>query len=54
MAFHYILVFFNGDILKYYDKTLQINMPIDKNSTYRLLGNRQNLLSLWNVNDGLE
>ncbi|HDP2709035.1 TPA: YfhO family protein [Staphylococcus aureus] len=36
---------FNGDILKYYDKTLQINMPIDKNSTYRLLGNRQNLLS---------
>ncbi len=23
----------------------------DKNSTYRLLGNRQNLLSLWNVND---
>ncbi len=26
-------------------------MPIDKNSTYRLLGNRQNLLSLWNVND---
>lgn len=42
---------FNGDILKYYDKTLQINMPIDKNSTYRLLGNRQNLLSLWNVND---
>lgn len=21
---------FNGDILKYYDKTLQINMPIDK------------------------
>lgn len=42
---------FNGDILKYYDKTLQINMPIDKNSTYRLFGNRQNLLSLWNVND---
>ena len=42
---------FDGDILKYYDKTLQINMPIDKNSTYRLLGNRQNLLSLWNVND---
>ena len=26
-------------------------LPIDKNSTYRLLGNRQNLLSLWNVND---
>lgn len=21
---------FDGDILKYYDKTLQINMPIDK------------------------
>ncbi|MBE5674952.1 YfhO family protein [Staphylococcus sp. SS87] len=42
---------FNGDILNYYDKSLQINMPIDKNSTYRLLGNRQNLMSLWNVND---
>ena len=42
---------FNGDILKYYDKSLQINMPIDKNSTYRLLGNRQNLMSLWNVKD---
>ncbi|MBE5673900.1 YfhO family protein [Staphylococcus sp. SS35] len=42
---------FNGDILNYYDKTLQINMPIDKNSTYRLLGNRQNLMSLWNVNN---
>ncbi|MBO0927393.1 YfhO family protein [Staphylococcus sp. 30400_3112M30941] len=42
---------FNGDILNYYDKSLQINMPIDKNSTYRLLGNRQNLMSLWNVDD---
>ncbi|HDY9511807.1 TPA: YfhO family protein [Staphylococcus argenteus] len=42
---------FNGDILKYYDKSLQINMPIDKNSTYRLLGNRQYLMSLWNVKD---
>ena len=51
MAFHLYSSIFNGDILKYYDKTLQINMPIDKNSTYRLLGNRQNLLSLWNVND---
>ena len=30
---------FDGDILKYYDKTLQINMHTDKNSTYRLLSN---------------
>lgn len=44
---------FDGEILKYYDKTLQINMPIDKNSTYRLLSNRANLMALWNVKDRL-
>ena len=42
---------FDGSILNYYDKTMQINMPIDKNSTYRLLSNRANLMALWNVND---
>lgn len=42
---------FDGDILKYYDKTLQINMHTDKNSTYRLLSNRANLMALWNVQD---
>lgn len=42
---------FDGDILKYYDQTLQINMHTDKNSTYRLLSNRANLMALWNVND---
>ncbi len=41
----------DGDILKYYDKTLQINMHTDKNSTYRLLSNRANLMALWDVND---
>lgn len=44
---------FNGQILKYYDKTMQINMPVDKNSTYRYLGNRANLMALWNVQDRL-
>lgn len=42
---------FDGDILNYYDKQLQINMHTDKNSTYRLLSNRANLMSLWNVKD---
>lgn len=42
---------FDGEILKYYDQTLQINMPIDKNSTYRLFNNRANLMALWDVND---
>lgn len=42
---------FDGDILKYYDKTMQINMPIDKNSTYRLFNNRANLMALWDVTD---
>ncbi|MGD3158052.1 YfhO family protein [Staphylococcus cohnii] len=41
----------DGDISKYYDKTLQINMHTDKNSTYRLLSNRANLMALWDVND---
>lgn len=42
---------FDGSILKYYDKTMQITQPIDKNSTYRLLGNRANLMALWDVQD---
>src|SRR5699024_3797760 len=41
---------FDGDILNYYDKTLRINMHTDKNSTYRLLSNRANLMALWDVN----
>ena len=44
---------FDGGILKYYDKLMQINMPVDKNSTYRFLGNRANLTALWNVQDRL-
>lgn len=42
---------FNGDILNYYDNTMQIAQPIDKNSNYRFLGNRANLMALWNVQD---
>ncbi|MCD8914651.1 YfhO family protein [Staphylococcus simulans] len=42
---------FDGEILKYYDKTMQINMPVDKNSTYRLFNNRANLMALWDVTD---
>ena len=28
-------------------------MPVDKNSTYRYLNNRANLMSLWDVQDRL-
>lgn len=42
---------FNGDVLDYYDKTMQIAQPIDKNSTHRLLGNRANLMALWDAKD---
>ncbi|BCU52134.1 membrane protein [Staphylococcus auricularis] len=42
---------FDGHIMKYYDDLMQINMHTDKNSTYRLLSNRANLLALWNVQD---
>ncbi|WP_412520357.1 YfhO family protein [Staphylococcus simulans] len=42
---------FDGDILNYYDNVMQINMPIDKNSTYRLFNNRANLMALWDVTD---
>ncbi|MCI2769019.1 YfhO family protein [Staphylococcus warneri] len=45
---------FDGGILKYYDKMMQINMPVDKNSTYRYLGNRANLMALWGVEDRLK
>ncbi|OFJ76650.1 YfhO family protein [Staphylococcus sp. HMSC056G08] len=42
---------FDGEILNYYDNVMQINMPIDKNSTYRLFNNRANLMALWDVTD---
>lgn len=44
----------DGKILDYYDKTMQINMPTDTNSTYRLLSNRANLMALWNVQDRIK
>ncbi|MBF7018878.1 YfhO family protein [Staphylococcus sp. 18_1_E_LY] len=45
---------FDGSILNYYDKTMQINMPSDTNSTYRMLSNRANLMALWNVQDRIK
>ncbi|EKU50458.1 YfhO family protein [Staphylococcus massiliensis] len=45
---------FDGDILKYYDDLMQINVPTDSNSTYRMLGNRANLYALWNVEDRIK
>ncbi|WP_262587796.1 YfhO family protein [Staphylococcus sp. IVB6181] len=42
---------FNGDVLDYYDNIMQIQQPIDKNSNHRFLGNRANLMALWNVQD---
>ncbi|MCS4486576.1 YfhO family protein [Staphylococcus americanisciuri] len=42
---------FDGEILEYYDKLMQINMGLDYNSYYRTLGDRANLLSLWGVTD---
>ncbi|MCY6990298.1 YfhO family protein [Staphylococcus argensis] len=56
MVYHYngIALYssiFDGSILNYYDRQLQINMPTDKNSTYRLLNNRTNLMALWDVRD---
>lgn len=45
---------FDGDLLNYYDKIMQINMPIDTNSTYRLLSNRANLMALWGVTDRIK
>ncbi|MBF7017293.1 YfhO family protein [Staphylococcus durrellii] len=45
---------FDGNLLHYYDKTMQINMPTDTNSTYRLLSNRANLMALWNVKDRIK
>src|SRR5699024_1133695 len=36
---------------KCYDKTLEINMRTDKNSTYGLHSNRANLMARWAVND---
>ncbi|WP_241955064.1 YfhO family protein [Staphylococcus agnetis] len=45
---------FDGNILEYYDKTMQINMEYDSNSTYRMLGNRANLYALWGVTDRIK
>lgn len=45
---------FDGEILEYYDKQMQINMEYDSNSTYRLLGNRANLYALWGVTDRIK
>lgn len=45
---------FDGHIMDYYDKLLQINMEYDSNSTYRLLGDRANLYALWNVSDRIK
>lgn len=42
---------FDGAILDYYDKHMQINTGQDSNSTYRSLGNRANLYALWGVTD---
>lgn len=41
---------FDQDILKFYDKDLNITMPADSNSIYYGLGERANLYSLFNVN----
>lgn len=45
---------FDGEILDYYDKQMQINMEYDSNSTYRLLGDRANLYALWGVSDRIK
>lgn len=45
---------FDGEILDYYDKQMQINMGYDGNSLYRMLGNRANLYALWNVSDRIK
>ncbi|UXR72442.1 MULTISPECIES: YfhO family protein [unclassified Staphylococcus] len=45
---------FDGEILEYYDKQMQINMEYDSNSTYRLLGDRANLYALWGVSDRIK
>ncbi|ARJ51685.1 YfhO family protein [Staphylococcus lutrae] len=45
---------FDGNILDYYDRQMQINMGYDSNSTYRLLGDRQNLYALWGVTDRIK
>ncbi|MBI5974881.1 YfhO family protein [Staphylococcus sp. H16/1A] len=45
---------FDGAILNYYDKLMQINMEYDSNSTYRLLGDRANLYALWGVTDRIK
>ncbi|EJJ6353914.1 YfhO family protein [Staphylococcus pseudintermedius] len=45
---------FDGDIYDYYDRQMQINMEYDSNSTYRLLGDRENLYALWGITDRIK
>ncbi|EPO5901691.1 YfhO family protein [Staphylococcus pseudintermedius] len=45
---------FDGNIYDYYDRQMQINMEYDSNSTYRLLGDRENLYALWGVTDRIK
>lgn len=45
---------FDGAILDYYDKQMQINMEFDLGSMYRMLGNRANLYALWGVTDRIK
>ncbi|MDO5375047.1 MAG: YfhO family protein [Staphylococcus rostri] len=42
---------FDGAILEYYDKLMQVNMGYDSNSYYRTLGDRANMFALWGVTD---
>ncbi|WP_145438195.1 hypothetical protein [Staphylococcus saprophyticus] len=43
----------DGDILKYYDKRVEMNMDRDKKRRYRLLCNGGNLMGLWDVEEGI-
>ncbi|QLK86937.1 hypothetical protein FGL66_01575 [Staphylococcus sp. 17KM0847] len=59
MIYHYNGValyssIFDGAILDYYDKQMQINMEYESNSTYRMLGNRANMYALWGVTDRIK
>ncbi|MCS4486577.1 YfhO family protein [Staphylococcus americanisciuri] len=42
---------FDGAILEYYDKLMQVNMGYDSNSYYRTFGDRANMFALWGVTD---
>ncbi|MEJ7540949.1 YfhO family protein [Staphylococcus intermedius] len=45
---------FDGTIYDYYERQMQINMEYDSNSTYRLLGDRENLYALWGITDRIK